>query len=413
MQATPLSVRRRMRVPIVVILSLLFSWELGADVFAQSGRRPSFPRPGRRPKPSADKKDPGQYHFELAKVHQRFGAKDEANAAFAKAAQLAKDKQLKSQVLSQWGEWLLRAGKSDQGKAKIEEAMKLTTDQRSKCRLALTLARFLDKAGKADEAAAQYEYVMTLSKDRWMRQQAERQFFWSYKKAGKLGDLIKRYEAKLAKNPKDESALSGLMTIYSQVKPDPKKAMAACEKLAKLKPDDVSVARQLAELHLRARQPDKAVAVFEYLAKAEPRQANYYYTRIIDAYLMGEQNDKAIAWAKKLVAKDAKNTYSWSRMGQTCLRAGRNDEAIKAFKKAIEIARTQSERESIELRLAGVYRQLNRDHDAIAVYGRLAKSAKSEYTKKRAKQQLFDLYAKKGMLDKVRFDQPAKQDAPK
>lgn len=371
--------------------------------------RVTLGRPGGMGRMKPAESDPGQYHYDLAKVHERYGKKDAAGAAYAKAAETTKDPAVKARILTAWGEWLVRNGRSAEGVKRMREAFDLTKDNRTKCRQALSLARALEKAKKSDEAASLYEYVMENAQDKWLKSQAQRQYFHAYKRAGKLKELVKRYKDRLVKNARDEAALQALFYINTRLESNTKEAMKYGQMLTKLKPNDTQVMRQMADLYLRARDVDKAVATFEFLAKAEPKQATYYYGRVVDAYLMVKQTDKALKWAKELLDKDKKSSYAWSRLASTYMRAGKNEEAIGAYKKAVELAKAGHERESHMLQLAGMYTRLNKDHDAILLYGKLAETAKSQYVKKRAKRELFTLYERKGLLDKVKFGTPAKK----
>lgn len=392
----------------VAVCVVVAGWASGALAQMPPGRV-SIRRPGTMPPRTPKTTDPGQYHYDLAKVHERYGKKEATGAAYAKASEMAKNPTLKSRILAEWGQWLVKNGKSEEGVKRMREAFEATKDNRAKCRQALSLARALEKARKPEEAATLYEYVMANAEDKWLKSQAQRQYFSAYKRAGKLKELVKRYTDRLVKNPKDEAALQALFYINTRLVSKPKEAMKYGEQLAKLKPGDTQVTRQLADLYLRSGASDKAVSLFEFLAKADPKQSRYYYGRIVDAYLKKKQNDKALEWAKRLLEQDKKSSYAWSRLGSTYMRAGKNAEAVDAMKEAVKVAKTDYERESHMLQLAGVYTRLKKDHDAILLYGKLAETAKSQFVKKRAKRELFMLYERKGLLDKVQFKTPAKK----
>ena len=348
--------------------------------------------------------DPGQYHFELAQVHQRYGKFDEAQQCYTRGIEVAKSPQLKVRILSAWGHWLAKTKKPDEARAKFEQALAVAENERTKCQIALSLARALEQAGKIDEAAKHYEYVASHAETPWLRESAQNQLFSAYRKAGKLDEMVKRYQDALAADPKDEAAMRALLAIHSRIKPDTGKALAVCEQLSALKPDDAAVLTKLADLHLRARQTDKAIAIYEKLAEQQPAQKSRYYERISHAYLTTKDKEKAVQWAEKIVQSDSKSAHAWSRFAEVCLRADQPQKAVAAFQQAVSVARSDSQREMYQLSLGDAYRKANRDQDAIAIYEKLGKESKSPHIRRRVKRQLFDLYEQKGMLDKVKFE---------
>lgn len=352
------------------------------------------------------KKDPGMLDLELARVYQRYGEADKANEHFAKAAEVAKDSRVKVQILSAWGDGLLRQKKIAEAKDKLQSAIGLAEDVRSKTQLAMRLAMALEQEGDTAGAMEQYAFVVKNATGDLERHDAERQLFSSYQRAGKLDGLIAKYEATVTRNPKDEGTLRALLTIYTGVKRDNGAALRVCEQLAVLKPADNPLQTQIAELYMQNGNAEKAVEIYQKQMESDPQRKQYYASRITYAYIMANQNDKAIEWAEKLTQEDSENVNAWSRLGDVCLRAKQNDKAVSSYEKAIGLSKAGREKEMIQLRLAGVYKTINQDDKAISILKQLTQTAQSEHTQKQAKRQLFDLYEKKGMLDKVKFDTP-------
>jgi tetratricopeptide (TPR) repeat protein len=381
---------------IVTVLVTIF----GPLSWAQGGV--SIPRPpSRRSQPS--KPDPDMYYLELARLQVRHKRSDEAKASFAKALAAVKGDKSKILVLIDWGEFLIRTSDAEGGRAKIEAALKLTKDERMKVRLLGGLARAMEQKKDWLGAAKLYSQIAATSKDPWGRRSAERQALQAYKRAGKLGDIIVEKEAVLVKDPKDEAALRFLLSIYTSIQRDRVKALAICEKLVVVKPDDKHVCNQLADLYMQNGKSAHAIAIYKVQMKADPKQASYYTNRITDAYLLAKENDKALEWAQKYVEASKKSSYAWSRLGDVYLRVGKKEEAVGAFKSAVALGRTSREKDMANLRLGSVYEKLKKDDDAIAIYKTIAATAKNDYAKRQAKRKLFDLYERKGMLDNVEF----------
>jgi len=353
--------------------------------------------------------DRGRYHFDLAQVHQRYGAHKEAAGSYAKALKLAEHRALKIQILTAWGEWLVQQGKGKEGRGKLEAAMAIAEDDRARCRLALSLAAALEQEGKADDAAAQYAFVVSHSTEAMERETALSQLISGYEKAGKLGVIVKKYEDALAEDPKDATALQALLVVHTRVKPDPTAAMSVCRRLAKIRPNDTSVLRELADLQMRGRHAAQALATYKKLLEKDPARKRHYCERISDAYLMTRQHEKAIVWAMKVVETDPKSSRAWMYFADVCVRARRGDEAVGALQSAVAAADTTTERETAQLRLADLLRSRQEEDKAMAIYERLASKAITPHVKQRAARMLSPLKRRgKGAAGKTAAPQPGK-----
>jgi len=370
--------------PLMVLLLVL----IPVAAWAQVAPRPAPETPVG---PRGDKADPGQYHCDLAQVHARYGKTPEATVAYAKALEVSESDAMKARILSAWGELLLRNDETAAGREKLEQAMTYVEDKNIKGRMAFSLARAFEQKGNLHSAAGQYRAVLETTDQPWMRESAINRMLMTYRNADKLDALTALQESALKTDPNDATALEVLTAIHSRMEPDMEKALQTAARLAALKPDDVSAQSLLAGLRARAGQVEQAAAVYEKLAELDPKNKTLYYERIASAYLDAENKEKAVEQAARMVEGDGVRSRDWTRYADICMRADANEKAVAAFEKAVESSAFDRERDAMEIRLAEVYRQLNRSEEAIALYRRLSVEAQSPHMRTRAKRALLEL----------------------
>jgi tetratricopeptide (TPR) repeat protein len=114
-------------------------------------------------------------------------------------------------------------------------------------------------------------------------------------------------------------------------------AVAALEQAAKAQPQDIKVNYTLAQAYQKAGQLEKAEATYENLAAINPTDAATYYSQIVKMYDEAGRNENAIEAAKKVIELSPKSEIAVFNLGIMYQKLKRYDEAIATFKQALQI----------------------------------------------------------------------------
>jgi tetratricopeptide (TPR) repeat protein len=114
-------------------------------------------------------------------------------------------------------------------------------------------------------------------------------------------------------------------------------AVAALEQAAQSQPKDLKVNYTLAQAYQKAGQLDKAEAAFKLLADLNPTDATTYYSQIVKMYDEAGRNENAIEAAKKVIELSPKSEIAVFNLGIMYQKLKRYDEAIATFRQAIQV----------------------------------------------------------------------------
>jgi len=365
-----------------------------------AAQTPAAPRPEAQ-QPSGN--EPGQYWYDQAQLHQRYGMTDEAEKCYAKAVEAAKGPQIKVQIFTSWGDLLENRKKLADAAGKFSQGLALAQDAPTQWRLGQSLAHALESTGKTEEASEQYQVLMKTAQQPGQREWARDRLFDLYRRLDKPEDLLRIFESLAAEDPQDSLALQALVWIYRDWKQDLPAARAAAVKLMALKSDDAQVILQLADIEVRLKNTGQAIALYEKLGGAQPAQRATCYDRISNACFSVNQNDPGLEWAEKAAKVEPQSAMSWMHFGDVCCGHGQAPKSLAAYAKADTLTQSEDDHDTIKLHLANAYRSLKRDDEAIAFYKELSEKPKSPM-REQAKRELFELYSQRGMLDKVKID---------
>ncbi len=145
------------------------------------------------------------------------------------------------------------------------------------------------------------------------------------------------YERFLKLNP--ENAWMGYVKLgedrlaLAQFEP----AVAALEQAAQAQPKDIKVNYTLAQAYQKAGQLEKAEAAFKGLAELNQADATTYYSQIVKMYDEAGRNENAIEAAKKVIELSPKSEIAVFNLGIMYQKLKRYDEAIATFKQALQV----------------------------------------------------------------------------
>jgi len=151
--------------------------------------------------------------------------------------------------------------------------------------------------------------------------------------------MVLAWTAKPAAGDQDAPVLDGLFDALKQSEV-PAKALVIEQRIwsAWLSIEDEQSARlmELGVYAMQTRQLDKALEVFDRLVEREPEFSEAWNKRAT-VYFMREEYRKSIADVRRTLTLEPRHFGALSGLGLIMMRLGREDDAISAFERALEI----------------------------------------------------------------------------
>jgi hypothetical protein len=286
-------------------------------------------------------------------------------AALAAAApSAAQDGKYKTyQEAAAAGAKAVRGGDLAAAREPLEAAAKLAATDRERLdahRALLTPYRELPDVEPMQAAA---EFVIAHTAQPAERSLTRSALLAFVQKRGKMDAAVAGYEARLAKDPDDRTALYLLTEAYATYQKDPAKAadrgekLAAAGKKAGVAPDPADQAK-LADLYVRAGRPKDGAELFEAVAPTAPKTEAWHWKEAAAAWLKAGDKAKAVAAARKSAAaapeaRSAQLTYFWRRgLGDVFLGAGEPKEAVPQYEAALAATKTDGYIKDTKAKLA-------------------------------------------------------------
>jgi tetratricopeptide (TPR) repeat protein len=182
-------------------------------------------------------------------------------------------------------------------------------------------------------------------------------------KRGKMDAAVAGYEARLAKDPDDRTALYLLAEAYATYKKDPARAadrgsrLAAAEKKAG-RPDDAAELARLAAQYVKAERLKEGAELYERLAPNDPKLEAWHLKEAAAAWLKAGEKTKAVAAARKSAAaapeaRPGGLRYFWHRgLGDVFLQAGEPKEAVPQYEQALAATKIDGYIKDTKVKLA-------------------------------------------------------------
>jgi len=208
------------------------------------------------------------------------------------------------------------------------------------------LASVLEQKKDYRDALAEWDTVLTLigtkPTDRLARKDAHRHQVNVLQRGGNMLPADKnlsayriRWEQQFAKG--DIDAGYALVEMYSRGQPKQGEPQATLEKLVKLVPDDADLAMDLVKVYRNQRKYDEAVALLLDIAKKQPSRERDVYQQISEIKTEARQDDEAIEWAQKALAKSPSDPTAYERLGERYAQMQRFADAIAAYEKTVQL----------------------------------------------------------------------------
>ena len=233
-----------------------------------------------------------------------------------------------------------------------------------------TLAKRLMENKDYAAALTEYTEAEKLAPNAFFAEEMDNQRIEIYRRQGILVDHIDAMEVEL-KNPRRSDAdifakHKRLAKMYLKLE-NITYALAVLLKAKALRPDDVTINRQLAELYIKQGRRDDAKATYIHLTDIDSANAREYYTNIARIHLNTMNLDAAKTAAKQIVAHSPRNPDGHQMFAEIAKQAEDYDTAIVSLKQAI---RLRPEAINIRSELADVYKISGKPRQALDQYWR-------------------------------------------
>ena len=282
-----------------------------------------------------------EYYSALAKVHATFKHFKMAATLQLKAIDTETNQAKKEALSFDLADQIYRRARMwDEAAAELLRTIRLA-DKRDAVQLRkyhMDRANALSKAGRAAEYIGELESIVGLSDDPVQKRRALQQLHTALKLGGRLDEKIAAYEAAVKKNPKDKATLRMLAKIYhgNGLRNLPGKAILKYQQIRKLDPDDVDACEHLARLYVGAQQHVRALALYERLMALDDKRFEMYLDEAV-SHTLGKDDEKVIAWTKKIFEKHPKRSVVPLRIARLYRNRRRHADAAKYYRKTIDL----------------------------------------------------------------------------
>ena len=361
-------------------------------------RPPYGIRGPRRPRPI----EGGNYYYELAEVHKRYGVYDRAIEMLQKAIEQETDAAQRTRYYESLSEVYQMKGEPKEATEPIQKALAEAQTDEERCRYHRILGRIYEEAGDLERARKAYEFIVDKATDDAQKRSAQLNLFRLYHKTGEIEKAIARLQKKLEDNPDDEETLDTLAQIYNSVLREPGRALPVYEKLSRLKPKDTTILNRLVYLYQLDKKYEKAAEVYQRIIEASPSpNKSYYYQHVSRMYLLAGKQEEAIRWAEKSLSEGVARPYTYVSVAQIYLQNNLTEKALELYDRAIQACGRPIEKHQIALRFADIFERNNKEDKAEELYKYVMKEATIASFKSQARSKLITLYQKQGKTSEI------------
>lgn len=145
-------------------------------------------------------------------------------------------------------------------------------------------------------------------------------------------------------------------------------ALRALEQLQDIEPNDEALISNLAVVYEKTQQPEKAKDILQKGIDLMPEQFRFY-VQLGDLMYRGGHNEDALMLLTRSTEISERNPSAYERLGSVLMRLERFDEAISAFKNAIDFG--FNDVAGIRLRLGTIYGYREQWAEAIAEFSQV------------------------------------------
>ena len=364
----------------------------------------------------------------LGEIYQRQERFDKAMEIYEKALKIAPQNIALREKLARLYK---REKMYDEAVAEYKRLLELKPEKQD---YRLALAGSYRSQKRFEEAIAECKKVLKIAKERHLIDRAQGELAEVYRKAGMVNEIIEEYGQRIKKEPKDINSYRFLIKLYEK-QWNYTKIISTSKKALEIAPNNEKIHSILAQAYRSQRQYKEASLEYKKLVELKPSY-RWYHQRLADCYFKIEQKKKACRILDELIAQNPDKSYTYSGVGSVYKDNGMYEEAIVAFKKAIELSPEREyytreqlaeiykrqgryeeaiglyrealtltthkgTKDRLSLRIADTYKRIKRYDEAIREYREIIEKGRSEWTITQAQRALIDIYERQGRLDEL------------
>ena len=336
----------------------------------------------------------------LISLGEQYNAKGEKNRALETWRKIAEAKTAKA--YSRLGEVLAEHARPDEALENLAKALKLEP-QNPEIYKARAVVQEGEKRYAA--AAADWEKVLSLLNTKptgtptapanqrlvggGARREARKRLVqviirWGVQKT----DLYRgRWLAAFGKKPAEIDAGYCLAELFTKA-PFGGEPLNTLQKLVALVPEDQELLLDLVKAYRLNRRFDDAVALLLRLTEIAPSREREAFTQIAEIKSEARQDQEAIEWSQKALAKSPNDPVAYERMGQRYVEMQKLPEAIAAYEKANAL---DPKNTKAQFALADLYIRNNAALKATALYRSALRNSTDDEIVRRAGRAAIDL----------------------
>ncbi|MBI2900994.1 MAG: tetratricopeptide repeat protein [Planctomycetes bacterium] len=228
-----------------------------------------------------------------------------------------------------------RAGKPDRALEVMEKLLKtVEKDVAAQIRVMKLLGGHLLQAKAWEKAAAVLDRAEKLCPTPAEKDDVRMGLYTALKELpGRLPERVKELE-KAAEDPKDESALRGLLLIHQRFTGATAKADEVLAKLLALKPEDPAYLSAGVDIARQKGDHERVAALFEKLLDVDVRSAGNLLETYVNALKLAGKMERALPLLLKAAERDAALRVAFlAQSGELMLRAGQREAAVKLWER--------------------------------------------------------------------------------
>ena len=226
---------------------------------------------------------------------------------------------------------LIKAGKSEQAIPILKEFLEKTPENAA---VQFTLGKAYINTKQFDLAIVPLQKALALKPD---QQGAHFYLGVAYSQMGQDAEALKEFEAEIPLSPNQDSAYSNAAAIYEK-QGNLDKALEYYKKAAEISPNRPELHASMASIYEKQGNQAAAQAEYKALADADPAHASVTWFNIGAIAKNSDRNEEAIKAFQKAVELDPAYAAAHKELGYALVKQGDFKGAVAQFNKYLELA---------------------------------------------------------------------------
>jgi tetratricopeptide (TPR) repeat protein len=300
-----------------------------------------------------------QCWYDLRSVCQRARKPDRAIAIIRA---FAEKKATDADAWSQLAELVQQDKRWDEAAQTYAKAEELATNDTQRRELHFQRGTLLERQEKWPEAEKLFGELLRTADDN-TRSRVQRELLTIRQKTGTLNSYIADLDRTVQQKPADKATLA-LLVDACETSGQREGAARASGMLVKLDPSENNFERWINALASAQAHTNLVAAYEEFFRKFPARRNEQYLWGFAQSLQQTGNTSNAVAVARECVEKSRNRRYAYQQLAEFCHTAGRIDEALAAWDKAIALAPSAAEKRNAAMGKIRLLSSCNRDKEA-------------------------------------------------